>query len=119
MALTIFPTGDEYIPSVGLGYAKIFRHLKADFGEGYEQITADGANAVMEKWPILWRDIPTATATTIKDFLDLRGVSEAFYWTPPTGTQIKVRMRNSYKENFSKTLNVSTLSVTFEQVFDL
>ncbi len=119
MALQTFPVGDEFIPTVGVGYTKTFRSLTAGFGEGYEQISADGVNTVREKWPLRWRDTKTATLTTIKSFLDLRGVNEAFLWTPPTGTQIKVRMRVGYKENFDRTLNVATLTTTFEQVFDL
>lgn len=119
MALQTFPTGDTYSPTVGTGYTKSFRSLSAEFGEGYEQITADGVNTVKQKWPITWRNIPTTTATTIKDFLDLRGVNEAFLWTPPLGTEIKVRMREGYKENFPQSLNNSNISVTFEEVFDL
>ncbi len=119
MATQTFPVGDEFIPTVGVGYTKTFRHLSAGFGEGYEQISSDGLNSVRDKWPLSWKNTPLATITTIKNFLNLRGANEAFLWTPPTGTEIKVRMRGGYKETFSKTLNVSTLTTTFEQVFDL
>jgi len=119
MALTTFPTGDLVIPTVGSGYDRSFRMLSAGFGEGFEQRSQDGINTVKETWRVSWRDIPTATAVTIKTFLNLRGTVEAFLWTPPAGTQLKVVMRKGYKETYNKTENVSTIATTFEQVFDV
>lgn len=117
--MEIFPTGDQYAPSVGASQKKSFRVLQSSFGNGYEQVTVDGINSQRQEWSISWSNIDIDTTLyTIKTFLDARGGNEAFYWTPPGGTQIAVRMADGYNENYNVTLNVGTLSSVFKEVYD-
>lgn len=62
------------------------RVLKAQFGDGYSQVAADGINNVGESWPISVAG-GTADVKPVKDFLDATQGVSAFYWTPPLGNQ--------------------------------
>lgn len=117
--MEVFPTGDEYAPSVGASQTKTFRVLRSSFGNGYEQVAVDGINSQRQEWSIAWQNIDIdTTLSDIKTFLDARGANEAFYWTPPGGTQIAVRMVDGYTETYDVTLNVASLSTTFKEVYD-
>jgi phage-related protein len=89
---------------------------KVQFGDGYSQRLTFGLNQNPKSWSLTW-EVSEANADTIEDFLDARGGTESFDWTPPdTAT--------SYKwicEQWTKTipyLNRATISATFMQVFE-
>ena len=63
-----------------------FAVLTAQFGDGYQQTAADGINNKLQSWPIAIRG-PQAQVTPARDFLDARGGSQSFFWTPPLGAQ--------------------------------
>ncbi|MDH0745728.1 phage tail protein [Pseudomonas sp. GD03842] len=69
------PTGDG-----------IMKTKKAQFGDGYKQVAADGINNRSETWPLTFRG-SEAYIKPIKQFLLDRGGSQSFYWTPPLGEQ--------------------------------
>jgi phage-related protein len=86
------------------------------FGDGYSQRLTFGLNQNPKSWSLTW-EVSETNADTIEDFLDARGGTESFDWTPPdTAT--------SYKwicEQWTKTipyLNRATISATFMQVFE-
>jgi len=60
--------------------------LKAKFGDGYEQHSADGINNKSQSWPVSFVGV-AAYITPIRDFLDARAGYQSFYWTPPLGVQ--------------------------------
>ena len=89
---------------------------KVRFGDGYSQRLTFGLNQNPKSWSLTW-EVSETNADTIEDFLDARGGTESFDWTPPdTAT--------SYKwicEQWTKTipyLNRATISATFMQVFE-
>lgn len=89
---------------------------KVQFGDGYSQRLTFGLNQNPKSWSLTW-EVSETNADTIEDFLDARGGTESFDWTPPdTAT--------SYKwicEQWTKTipyLNRATISATFMQVFE-
>ncbi len=63
-----------------------YRTLKAQFGDGYAQMAADGLNNRMDSWPLQFACTPSEMQA-IKAFMDAQGGYKAFNWTPPGGTQ--------------------------------
>lgn len=59
-----------------------FRVLRAQFGDGYEQVVGDGINNRTESWPLSFFG-SESEIRPIKDFLDRHGASRAFLWTAP------------------------------------
>ncbi len=90
---------------------------QVQFGDGYVQRLTFGLNQDPKVWNLTF-EVSEADADTIETFLDARGGSEYFTWTPPDET-------TSYKWiclNWSKTipyLNRATIQATFQEVFDL
>jgi phage-related protein len=67
-----------------------FRVLRAQFGDGYEQVVGDGINNRTESWPLSFFG-SESEIRPVKDFLDRHGASRAFLWTAPLGTQMSYR----------------------------
>ena len=90
---------------------------QVQFGDGYVQRLTFGLNQDPKVWNLTF-EVSETDADTIEAFLDARGGSESFTWTPPDET-------TSYKWiclNWSKTipyLNRATIQATFQEVFDL
>lgn len=57
--------------------------LRAEFGDGYTQTAADGINNTIVKWTLSFANYPGDLIDEITDFLDDRGSTESFNWTPP------------------------------------
>ncbi|GAB7128033.1 phage tail protein [Silvimonas sp. JCM 19000] len=90
------------------------RTQKAQFGDGYSQIAADGLNNITQSWPVSFTG-GADKIQAIRDFLEQHAGSASFYWTPPLGKQGLYRAA-------SYTLNPLgagkyTLSTTFDQSF--
>lgn len=62
------------------------RTLSAQFGDGYEQVAADGINNKIQSWPVTIKGYK-ADVTPARDFLDARQGYQSFFWTPPLGAQ--------------------------------
>ena len=86
-------------------------------GDGYVQRLTFGLNQDPKVWNLTF-EVSETDADTIETFLEARGGSESFNWSPPDET-------SSYKWiclNWSKTipyLNRATIQATFQEVFDL
>lgn len=63
-----------------------FATLSAKFGDGYEQVAADGINNESQSWPLTFTGLADRT-TPIRDFLKARNGTQSFFWTPPLGVQ--------------------------------
>jgi len=90
---------------------------QVQMGDGYVQRLTFGLNQDLKTWNLTF-EVSETDADTIETFLEARGGSEYFTWTPPDET-------TSYKWiclNWSKTipyLNRATIQATFQQVADL
>ncbi|NYA15764.1 phage tail protein [Serratia fonticola] len=56
----------------------------AQFGDGYEQVTADGMNSEAQSWPLSFTD-KWSDIKPIIDFLREHGEARAFQWRNPLG----------------------------------
>lgn len=89
----------------------------AQFGDGYEQRTADGLNTRPRKLTVDWPNLVLADKDTILNFLRARNGVDAFFWTPPgESTAIKVKAPTWTVKRTSGPY--WSISVTFQEVFD-
>ncbi len=93
------------------------RTLTAKLGDGYEQRAADGLNHMPEIWTVVFTSVTHAKAAAIISFLEGKAGVAAFTFTPPEGAEIKVVCRKWPRT--IKGPNLSSLTLTFKQVFDL
>lgn len=90
---------------------------QVQMGDGYVQRLTFGLNQDLKTWNLTF-EVSETDADTIETFLEARGGSEYFTWSPPDET-------TSYKWiclNWSKTipyLNRATIQATFQEVADL
>lgn len=66
------------------------RTKSAQFGDGYEQVVADGINNERQSWPLTFTG-NKARAVQIMQFLRDRKGYQSFYWSPPFGVQTLFR----------------------------
>ena len=91
--------------------------VKAQFGDGYQQVQQVGVNAFSADWHLTFPHLSESDADDIEDFLTDNDTA-AFYCTPPGGSAGKYRCP---AENWEKTVEKGgfyTISATFEQVFE-
>lgn len=86
------------------------------FGDGYEQRVQFGLNQNPKEWTLEW-NVTETVSDEIEAFLDARGGTESFDWTPPdTAT--------SYKwvcSDWTKSMDDpdrAVIRTTFRQVFE-
>jgi len=88
-----------------------------EFGSGYSQRVTFGINQDPKTWSLSWENRTATDANSIEDFLEARGGSEAFDWSPPDES-------STYKwicKEWQKTMpysNLFNITATFVQVFD-
>ena len=70
-------------PSPSTGRKTAFKILAAEFGDGYSQPTPDGINHRRRSLSLSWDVLTDDQADEIAGFLDARGGTEPFYYTPP------------------------------------
>ena len=88
----------------------------AQFGSGYSQRTTFGINQNPKTYNLTF-EVSETDADTIEDFLDARGGTENFDFTPPgESSSTKYICRNWSKS--IPYLNRATIQATFEQVFE-
>lgn len=89
MPIQTFPTTVP-TPSYSLAATTKPRVQRVQFGDGYSLRMADGLNNMISSWDIQWEGLTRTEKDTIETFLRARRGYEAFYWTPPNGTQKRV-----------------------------
>lgn len=94
---------------------KTYRTLKAQFGDGYTQMAADGINNVYDSWALTFAG-GSSDITPIQTFLDALQGYLPFYWTAPLGTQQLYRCLTGLTLTPSSGGNY-VYSATFEQAF--
>ena len=86
------------------------------FGDGYEHRLLFGLNQNPKVFNLTWKNISETDSDTIETFLDARGATESFDYTPENDTA-----RKFVCESWSKTipyLNRATIQATFREVFE-
>ena len=109
-------TFPDITPTYGLQKNSAPNVRIAQFGSGYSQRSTFGINQNPKVYNFTFQ-VSETDADTIEDFLDARGGTESFDFSPPkeTGTQKYIC------RNWSKSipyLNRATIQATFEQVFE-
>jgi phage-related protein len=114
MALSTF----TWIPSKSLTRTSKPRVTTGQFGDGYSQRTRFGINTLADSWSLSFVNNSNTIADLILAFLEDKGGSAAFYFTPPyTATQYKVvcpEWSTEYTSHISK-----TIQCTFVRVYDV
>lgn len=95
---------------------KKFRVRRAQFGDGYDQVIADGINNVTQEWPLTFAGLTKTEAQAIASFLDSHAGATSFYWTPPLGSQGLYRASEYTVTPVSG--DIYTIAVTFTQAFN-
>ena len=89
---------------------------KIQFGDGYEQRLQFGLHTNPKEWTLTFSNRTDTERDAILSFLDARGGTESFDWTPPRGTAGKYVC-----EEWQTTLsncNNNQIRATFRQVFE-
>ena len=104
-------------PTYGLQKSSAPNIRKVQFGDGYEARLTYGINQNPKVFNLTF-EVSETDADTIETFLEARGGAESFDWSPPDET-------TTYKwicQDWSKSipyLNRATITVTFQQVFEV
>ena len=105
-----------YVPDFGAELKEVPRVRAVKFGEGYEQRSAEGINAITEIWSVSFNTRTNTERDDIRTFLRARAAVEAFDWTSPMGTVGKWVCRDW--ATTMRAAGVNDMSFTFEQVFE-
>lgn len=104
-------------PDFGASEQSKPRVRSVEFGSGYSQRVVFGINQDPKIWSLTWENRTATDINSIEDFLEARGGSESFAWTPPDET-------TSYKwicQEWTKSMpyaGLFNINATFIQVFD-
>ena len=77
--------------------------------------TVFGLNQNLKSYSPSWNNISETDADTISDFLDARGGSESFDWTPPGESSASKFLCSSWSKSIGYK-NTASIQATFEQV---
>ncbi len=105
-------------PAPGTMNQPTMKLRKADFGDGYTQVTPDGMNHVRQKLTLSWEDLTPDEAKQITGFLKAQGGYTPFYYTPSDDTTQKKWTCEEYSDKRG-TSGFRTVSATFIQSFNL
>ena len=104
----------SWTPQVGMNGTAKYQVLSARFGDGYQQVAADGINNKIESWPVSFTGTKDEIRP-IRDFLDRHAGYQSFYWTPPLGEKGMYRSFDIPMPPPPR--EIYTLSTVFEQAF--
>lgn len=105
-----------WIPDWGAQEQHRPRVRRVQFGDGYQQRSADGINTKPRSWTLTFGGRTDAERTAILDFLNARGALEAFDWTPPSGAAGKWVCEQWSRT--ATTYGATTIQATFSEVFE-
>ena len=86
------------------------------FGDGYQQRTQFGLNQNPKDFSLTF-NVSETDADTIETFLDARGGTESFDFTPPAETSSSKFICKSWTKSMPYN-NRATINATFEEVFE-
>ena len=102
-------------PSYGLTKTSSPNVKQVQFGDGYSMRTVFGINQDLKSYNPNWRNISETDADTISAFLEARGGSESFEWTPPGESSSSNFICQSWSKSIPY-LNRATIQATFQEV---
>ena len=89
---------------------------KTPFGDGYQQRVQFGLNQNPKVFSLTF-NVSETDADTIETFLDARGGTESFDFTPPAETSSSKFICKSWTKSMPYN-NRATINATFEEVFE-
>jgi phage-related protein len=105
-------------PQLGTSRATDQTVLNADFGDGYEQVTADGLNSIRDTLPLMWNALTSADADLVEAFWRSVGRATAFWFTPPSkSTPAKYRFTDKINRDQIDG-GIERVTTTIRQAFD-
>lgn len=110
--MTAFPS---ITPSYGLRKISSPSVRQVQFGDGYSQRIVFGLNQNLKSYSPVWNNISETDADTISNFLDARGGSESFTWTPPGESGSSKFICQSWSKTISYK-NRATIQAAFKEV---
>lgn len=105
----------NYTPSWDSEVEDDHRTLRAQYGDGYDQESPDGINAVRQMWSLRYDIVPIADETAIRAFFAAR-VGQSFTWTPPGGSEKRWKLNGKVRSRRVSPTAVQ-LSMTFREHF--
>jgi len=109
---------EDVVPSYGTSRSAEPRLRNVRYGDGYEEVAADGINPNPLMFEVMFAQRRSAEAADIVAFLDARAGYDAFIWVPPAPYNTKVRAWRCKKWTHSaEEWDSETVSATFEEVF--
>ena len=102
-------------PSYGIRKSSSPNVRQVQFGDGYVMRTVFGINQDLKMYSPSWKNISETDADTISTFLEARGGSESFDWTPSGESSSSKFICQKWSKSIPY-LNRATISATFEEV---
>lgn len=104
-------------PDFGATKTSAPRVSNIQFGDGYAQRQSSGLNTNPATWDLSFSNRSTDDIDDIEEFLEGKGGTEAFTWTPPRESEEINVICQSWSRSIEHA-SVDTLRATFLQVFD-
>jgi phage-related protein len=106
-------------PQLGSSKETDQRVLSAEFGDGYEQVVADGLNSIRDICRLQWNGVTNAESAALETFWNQVGKTGVFLYKFPGDTVTK-----KWRFDSPLTINwvsgeINSIQVSIRQVFDL
>lgn len=105
--------------SLGSSFTDSDRVLKAEFGDGYKQIVADGLNATFAGGTVNFDQLDEADVTAIRTFWRSHGTHTPFLWTAPGDDTERLWRFTAPLTRGPKSPDSYSLSTQIEEAFDI
>lgn len=105
-----------FTPDYGISKSVKPRVTTISFGDGYAQRFAKGLNTQPQNWDLRFSQREAVDSDAIEAFLQARGGTESFEWTPPDAVDPIFVICAGYSKTIEK-YNRYSISCVFEQVF--
>ena len=105
-------------PTLGSSVEVEPRVLVAQFGDGYNQRTADGINNVLHKANLSWEHLTRTEATALMSFFRERAGWKPISWQMPGDSETRKWLCVRYGRTYVDA-NLDTVTAQFQEVVDL
>lgn len=112
------PLTFSFAPSYGSSAVRKPRLRTITFGDGYEEVARDGINHNPRSFNLQFTKLTNVEAAAISDFLEARGGSESFLWTPWPPYDTIGLFRCKEWNNTPDEYNSVTITAVFEEKFE-
>lgn len=107
-----------WVESPGSSVDETPRLRTASFGDGYEQRAPDGINNLVQKQQLQFNDVADEVAADMVAFLRAHKDGSTFDYVPLWETVASKWKCTSWKRTLGTLIGTSSISATFEQVFE-